>query len=106
MCDLNRRTFLQIGMGATAAASMYPGAFAQDTTTKGTAKAVIMLYMDGGPSQIDTFDPKPGKSTGGEFKAIDTAVRCVELSLVDSMREELSAIQGSLQAAIKQKAGG
>jgi hypothetical protein len=23
------------------------------------AKAVIMLYMDGGPSQVDTFDPKP-----------------------------------------------
>ncbi len=23
------------------------------------AKAVIFLYMDGGPSQIDTFDPKP-----------------------------------------------
>lgn len=26
---------------------------------KGKAKAVIFLYMDGGPSQIDTFDPKP-----------------------------------------------
>ena len=24
-----------------------------------TAKAVIFLYMDGGPSQVDTFDPKP-----------------------------------------------
>ena len=24
-----------------------------------TAKAIIFLYMDGGPSQIDTFDPKP-----------------------------------------------
>ena len=23
------------------------------------AKAVIMLFMEGGPSQIDTFDPKP-----------------------------------------------
>src|SRR5262245_14970940 len=23
------------------------------------AKAVIFLYMDGGPSQVDTFDPKP-----------------------------------------------
>ena len=23
------------------------------------AKQVIFLYMDGGPSQIDTFDPKP-----------------------------------------------
>ena len=24
-----------------------------------TAKNVIFLYMDGGPSQVDTFDPKP-----------------------------------------------
>src|SRR5437763_16101225 len=23
------------------------------------AKSVIFLYMDGGPSQLDTFDPKP-----------------------------------------------
>jgi hypothetical protein len=26
---------------------------------KPKAKAVIFLYMDGGPSQVDTFDPKP-----------------------------------------------
>ena len=25
----------------------------------GKAKSVIFLYMDGGPSQVDTFDPKP-----------------------------------------------
>jgi hypothetical protein len=25
-----------------------------------TARSVIFLYMDGGPSQMDTFDPKPG----------------------------------------------
>ncbi|MGV3482860.1 MAG: DUF1501 domain-containing protein, partial [Planctomycetaceae bacterium] len=23
------------------------------------AKQIIFLYMDGGPSQVDTFDPKP-----------------------------------------------
>ncbi|MCD6052142.1 MAG: hypothetical protein K0Q55_3560, partial [Verrucomicrobia bacterium] len=26
---------------------------------KARAKNVIFLYMDGGPSQVDTFDPKP-----------------------------------------------
>ncbi|MFH5804335.1 DUF1501 domain-containing protein [Alienimonas sp. DA493] len=37
------------------------------------AKNVIFLYMDGGPSQVDTFDPKPaltkydGKDPGGLF---------------------------------------
>jgi hypothetical protein len=29
-------------------------------TTKVRAKRVIWLFMSGGPSQIDTFDPKPG----------------------------------------------
>ncbi|OWK47101.1 DUF1501 domain-containing protein [Fimbriiglobus ruber] len=37
-------------------------------------RSCILLWMSGGPSQIDTFDPKPGTDTGGPFKAIDTAV--------------------------------
>jgi hypothetical protein len=30
--------------------------------------------MNGGPSQIDTFDPKPGHANGGQFKDIPTNV--------------------------------
>ncbi len=37
-------------------------------------KAVILLWMTGGPSQTDTFDPKPKHANGGEFKPIETAV--------------------------------
>src|SRR3954451_17056480 len=33
-------------------------------------KSCILLWMDGGPSQQHTFDPKPG----GEFKSIATSV--------------------------------
>ena len=42
------------------------------------AKHVIFLYMDGGPSQVDTFDPKPmldkynGKDPGELFKVEPT----------------------------------
>jgi hypothetical protein len=37
-----------------------PGPFApRQTNFPGKAKSVIYLYMDGGPSQVDTFDPKP-----------------------------------------------
>src|SRR4051812_43018385 len=36
------------------------------------ARACILLYMAGGPSHIDTFDPKPGRKTGGPFRAIST----------------------------------
>jgi hypothetical protein len=34
------------------------------------ARACILLWLNGGPSHIDTFDPKPGRPTGGPFKAI------------------------------------
>ena len=42
------------------------------TTAK--CKHVIMLYMAGGPSQMETFDPKPGAKNGGPTKAIETEV--------------------------------
>ena len=37
-------------------------------------KSCILLWMSGGPSQIDTFDPKPGHANGGPFKPIATSV--------------------------------
>ncbi|MBX9791567.1 MAG: DUF1501 domain-containing protein [Pirellulales bacterium] len=44
------------------ASSSRPGSSAGTSAKQGVAgpaKHVIFLYMDGGPSQIDTFDPKP-----------------------------------------------
>src|SRR4051812_28151306 len=38
-------------------------------------KACILLWMDGGPSQQHTFDPKPG----GEFRAAPTAVPGIQI---------------------------
>ena len=38
-------------------------------------KACILLWMDGGPSQQHTFDPKPG----GEFKSISTSVPGIQI---------------------------
>jgi hypothetical protein len=42
-----------------AAADVGPNALLKSTHHKATAKNVIFLYMDGGPSQVDLFDPKP-----------------------------------------------
>jgi hypothetical protein len=36
--------------------------------------------MSGGPSQIDTFDPKPGSPNAGLFGTIDTAIKGVQFS--------------------------
>jgi hypothetical protein len=37
-------------------------------------KACILLWMDGGPTQTDTFDLKPGHTNGGPFRPIGTSV--------------------------------
>lgn len=42
-------------------------------------KSCILLFMEGGPSHIDTFDPKPENSTS-EIKPISTAVSGVQIS--------------------------
>ncbi|QEL14988.1 DUF1501 domain-containing protein [Limnoglobus roseus] len=43
-------------------------------------RACIVLWMSGGPTQTDTFDPKPGHANGGPFKAIDTAAAGVRIA--------------------------
>jgi hypothetical protein len=40
----------------------------------------ILLWMSGGPSQFETFDPKPGTPTGGPTKAIATAVNGIHIA--------------------------
>ena len=44
------------------------------------AKRCIVLFMSGGASQLDTFDPKPGTKNGGPFAAIPTSVKGIEVS--------------------------
>lgn len=43
-------------------------------------RSCIVLWMSGGPSQLDTFDPKPGHENGGPVKAISTSVPGIEIS--------------------------
>ncbi len=45
-------------------------------------KSCILVWLAGGPSHIDTFDPKPegGADVRGEFKPIDTAVAGLKIS--------------------------
>ena len=42
--------------------------------------ACILLWMAGGPSQLETFDPKPGTEHGGETNAISTAVPGISIA--------------------------
>src|SRR5258708_36085444 len=84
---MNRRHFL----GTAAAATGF--VFAADMTRlnvlsapalaaelKGQQKRCILLWLAGGASQLETFDPKPGAPTGGPFRAIQTSVPGIQIS--------------------------
>src|SRR6476661_8774699 len=45
-------------------------------------RACILLWMAGGPSHIDTFDPKPDapQNIRGEFRPIETSVSGIQIS--------------------------
>jgi hypothetical protein len=69
----DRRTVLKVGtsalFGALVSRWLSPaGALAAAPAAR--AHACVLLWLNGGPSHIDTFDPKPGRATGGPFKAI------------------------------------
>src|SRR5437879_10633825 len=42
-------------------------------------KSLIIMWMGGGPATIDIWDLKPGRSTGGEFRPIETAAQGVRI---------------------------
>jgi uncharacterized protein (DUF1501 family) len=44
------------------------------------AKSIIVLWLGGGPSQLETFDPKPGTNIAAGTKAISTAAKGVQLA--------------------------
>src|ERR1043165_6451002 len=56
--SLSRRSFLQVGASSVLGLSLADYLRAVDGRTPGSAKAVILLWLWGGPSQLDTFDPK------------------------------------------------
>jgi len=43
-------------------------------------KSTIILWMAGGPSQIETFDPHPGQKIAGDTGAIKTSVKGIEIA--------------------------
>lgn len=80
--ELSRRNFLGVSAGGFASFALHNryDLWAQDRAVAPRAKSVIVLWMDGGPSQIDTFDPRPGRPTGGEFRAVETSAPDLKFS--------------------------
>jgi uncharacterized protein (DUF1501 family) len=72
----NRREFLATSIVGTLGLALSPAlqrALAKEGPAR-RARACILLWLNGGPSHIDTWDPKPGSDTNGPFQAIDTRI--------------------------------
>jgi hypothetical protein len=44
------------------------------------AKSLIVLWLQGGPSQLETFDPHAGSVIGGETLAIETSLQGIQIA--------------------------
>jgi hypothetical protein len=79
----SRRWFLQTGLAGMAGLSL-PGLLrCRAQTDAGIArKSVILIWLSGGPSQLDTWDPKPNAASEirGPFGSIATKVPGVRVS--------------------------
>ena len=85
-----RREFLRIGVGGFGASLVFGWAAGQRVRAddgrgrtivddpaqpwqRGRAKSCVLVWLGGGPSQLETWDPKPEHANGGPTKAIETA---------------------------------
>ncbi|HEX4129854.1 MAG TPA: DUF1501 domain-containing protein [Pirellulales bacterium] len=93
-----RRTFLTGGLGGLLSLCIPRWqAMAAVADAKRRGKSCILLWMNGGPSHLDTFDPKPGTATGGPFEAISTSAPgvkiCEHLPLLAEQARHLAIIR-------------
>lgn len=99
---MKRREFLQASVATSATIMMGGLAHASSSVPLGRAEHCVMLWLGGGMSQIDTFDPKKRgdakqRKAGSYYDAIDTAVPgvqvCEHLSKTARMMENVTAMR-------------
>ena len=87
--ELSRRSLLRglarTAFGVTVLSALEPLSglgllAAEPVRPRQRARACIYLYMNGGMSHLDTFDPKPGHADAGPLKAIASNVDGLQLS--------------------------
>ncbi len=80
---LSRREALQLSAAGVVgfSASGWLGALADENAANPQRRrSCILLWMNGGPSQMDTFDLKPGHVNGGPYREIQTSVPGIRIS--------------------------
>jgi uncharacterized protein (DUF1501 family) len=79
--EYSRRDFVRISLASAFGAAACPWLPRLAAAAgKNPAKACIVLWMSGGPSQTDTWDLKPGHKNGGPYKETTTAVPGLRIS--------------------------
>src|SRR5436190_4172106 len=100
--DFSRRDLVRMSLASAFGVAACPWlprlAAAAAENKKKPAKACIVLWMSGGPSQMDTWDLKPGHKNGGTFKERGTAVPGLKISehlpKLAEMAKDLGIIRG------------
>lgn len=90
--EVTRRTALKTtaGLGLSFLVPALGAKAAQERGPK-RQKSLIVLWMAGGPSQLETWDPHAGSETGGEVGAINTRIK--ELQIADMYPQMAQQIQ-------------
>lgn len=99
--SVDRRSFLKscaataLGVSLGGIEAAYDPVFA--AALREQKRSVLLLWLAGGSSQFETWDPKPGRPTGGPFKSIPTAVPgthvCELLPRVSKLTDRLTIIR-------------
>jgi len=104
---MNRRELLQVGystvlgmgMSGLLAGRERSAALGSPVSARPRAKSMILIFLTGGPSHIDTFDMKPEASDGfrGQFRPIATCAPgvefCEHLPLLAGVADKLAIIR-------------
>src|SRR4051812_33267561 len=86
MQGTTRRDCLKLGLGALLGGGFVDAlrlrSLASERTIAPKAKSCILIWMDGGPTHYETFDPKPNAPSEyrGEFRPISTRIPGVHFS--------------------------
>lgn len=82
--SLHRRLFLKgLAGGSLASVTSFSGLFENPAFAQATRKSqkhCILLWLCGAPSQFETWDPKPGRPSGGPFPSLPTKLPGIHFS--------------------------
>jgi uncharacterized protein (DUF1501 family) len=94
---LDRRQFIGASLAAatwlTPVSRLLARAAEESGNNREPAHSIILLWMQGGPSQLETFDPHPGTTIAAGTEAVATAVKGLQLAAgMPCTAEEMGSI--------------